>query len=141
MNGFVPYPALNGGGNRMPHLQQRVPAESVSNPSSAPPMQTERNGALPMPVVGAQRQYAGVQNDMSGFGAAGVARSPPKNKSEYTHIARATLYMLTSSRYAACPLQILPSRSVPSWPHVPFLTRCRVFDAASTMQILHQRWM
>ena len=78
MNGFAQFPPDNGSGGPPP--QQRTSLDMMSNGSR---LHAERNGALPMPVGGPQRQYGGMPGEMQGFGSMGMPRSPPKNKSEY----------------------------------------------------------
>ena len=79
MNGFAQFPPANGPGGS--HIQQRTSLEMASNGTR---FHSEGNGAIPMPVGGAQRNYGGMPGEMQGFGPGGMPRSPPKNKSEYT---------------------------------------------------------
>ena len=76
MNGFNQFPATNGSSST-PSSQHRNSMDMMQNGSR---VHSESNGALPVPVGGAQRPFGAIPGDKHGFGAMGMPRSPPKNK-------------------------------------------------------------
>ncbi len=124
MDPYLPFAPMNGGGGQ--NVQHRYSTDSAQDGHNGRNPHPEMNGTAPLPMAAPARSYGGMGGDMPGLSQAGLPRSPPKNKSEYTPLHGSSHRTEMATRYAARALQILLYEPVSGRSNLPFLARSRV---------------